>query len=268
MELELINTLSRIQFAVSASYHIIFPSLLIGLSTFLSFLYWRWLHTKKQVYLDNYELWLKMLVLIYFSAAITGVALSAQLDNMFGGFYTQVGAALIPIRQIELVLAIILEGGCIGVMVFYARRKRSYGRFSATLLFNVGIFLTAFLVISRNSWMNTPSGVEWVDGYAIALDYGEILFNPSFPLRYAHMMVAGLMASSFVVMGLSAFRLLRLTDGHEMSFMSFRIAFKAALVLTPCQFIIGDLHGLDIYQHQPMKIASMEGHWDTARGAD
>lgn len=268
MEHELINTLSRLQFAVSASYHIIFPSLLIGLSTLLSFLYGRWLYTKKQVYLDNYELWLKFLVVIYFSAAITGVALSAQLDNIFGGFYTQVGAALLPIRQIELVLAIILEGGCIGVMIFYARGKRSSGRFSATLLFNAGIFLTAFFVISRNSWMNTPSGVEWVDGYAVALNYWEILFNPSFPLRYAHMMVAGLMATSFVVMGLSAYRLLRLKEGHEMNSMSFRIAFKAALVLTPCQFIVGDLHGLDVYQHQPLKIASMEGHWDTARGAD
>ena len=264
-ETELIATLSRVQFGVTASYHIIFPSLLIGLSTLLTYLYGKWLKTNKHVYLASYELWLKLLIIVYLLAAITGVALSSQLDNIFGGFYHEVEDALSPIRRIELVLAIILEGGCIGVMLFYARAQRSYGRFSATILFNIGIFLTALFVISRNSWMNTPAGVEWIDNEIQVLSYIDILFNPSFPLRYLHMIVAGLMATSFVVMGISAFRLLK-NKRDIVSIKSFSIGFKAALVFTIFQFVIGDLHGLNIFKHQPLKIASMEGQWETEKG--
>jgi len=261
-----VTILSRIQFGVTASYHIIFPSLLIGLSTLLTFLYARWLKTNEQVYLDSYELWLKLLVIVYLSAAVTGVALSSQLDNVFGGFYQQVEQALLPIRRIELFLAIILEGGCIGVMLFYARQKRSRGRFAATLLFTLGIFLTALFVVSRNSWMNTPAGVEWINNQAHVISYFDVLFNPSFPLRYAHMIVAGLMATSFVIMGIAAFRLLK-NRSDPIAIKSFTIGFKTAVVFTIAQFIIGDLHGLDIHKHQPLKIAVMEGHWQTEMGS-
>jgi len=259
--------LSRIQFGATASYHIIFPSLLIGLSTLLSFLYAKWLKTNNQVYLDSYELWLKLLVIVYLSAAVTGVALSSQLDNVFGGFYSQVEQALLPIRRIELFLAIILEGGCIGVMLFYARQKRSRGRFAATLIFNLGIFLTALFVVSRNSWMNTPAGIDWIGNQAHVISYFDVLFNPSFPLRYAHMIIAGLMATSFVIMGIAAFRLLK-NSSDATAIKSFTIGFKSAVVFTISQFIIGDLHGLDIHKHQPLKVAAMEGHWETGRGSD
>ncbi|MCF6255398.1 MAG: cytochrome ubiquinol oxidase subunit I [Gammaproteobacteria bacterium] len=266
-ESDLVNTLSRIQFGITASYHIIFPSLLIGLSTLLTYLYGKWLQTNNHVYLVSYEFWLKLVAIVYLLAAITGVALSSQIDNVFGGFYQQLESALSPIRQIELILAIVLEGGCIGVMLFYARTQRSYGRFSATILFNIGIFLTALFVISRNSWMNTPAGIEWIDNEIHVLNYIDILFNPSFPLRYLHMIVAGLMATSFVVMGIAAFRLLKYN--HDIvAIKSFNIGFKSALVFTICQFIIGDLHGLNVYKHQPLKIASMEGHWETKKGSD
>ena len=267
IETDAVTTLARVQFGLTASYHIIFPSLLIGLSSFLTFLYWKWLRTHQALYLDAYELWLKLLVIVYLLAATTGVALSAQLDTVFAGFYLQVENALLPIRQLELVLAILLEGGCIGVMIFYARRKKSYGRFAAIALFNIGIFITALLVVSRNSWMNTPAGVEWINNQAHVLSYWEVLFNPSFPLRYAHMLIAGFMATGFVVMGMTAFRLLK-NKQDDIARASFNIAFKTALIFTLAQFIVGDLHGLDVFKHQPLKIASMEGHWETERGAD
>jgi len=261
-----IETLSRLQFGFTAGFHIIFPTLLIGLSTFLSFLYWRWLRTNDRVFLDTYTLWLNILVVVYVIAAISGVALSAQLDNVFGGFYEKAQAALVPVREYELMFAVLLEGGCIGVMLFHRRQERSYGRFTATLLFNFGIFLTAFLVISRNSWMNTPTGVEWVQGEAIVLDHWAVIFNPSFPLRYLHMLTAGLMSSAFLVLGLSACRYLK-KGPDAVTKKSMVLGLTAAFFFTMFQFIIGHLHGADVLTSQPVKFAAMEGQWETEQGA-
>ncbi|NOY71278.1 MAG: cytochrome ubiquinol oxidase subunit I [Gammaproteobacteria bacterium] len=261
-----IETLSRLQFGFTAGFHIIFPTLLIGLSTFLSFLYWRWLCTHNPVFLHTYTLWLHILAVVYVVAAISGVALSAQLDNVFGGFYEKTQAALVPIRKYELMFAILLEGGCIGVMLFHRKKKRSYGRFAATLLFNFGIFLTAFLVVSRNSWMNTPTGVEWLQGEAILLDHWAVIFNPSFPLRYLHMLTAGLMASAFLVLGFSAYRYLK-KGPNAVTKKSMTLSLMAAFFFTIFQFNIGHLHGHDVLNNQPMKVAAMEGQWETERGA-
>ena len=261
-----IETLSRLQFGFTAGFHIIFPTLLIGLSTFLSFLYWRWLRTNDRVYLETYTLWLNVMAVVYVVAAISGVGLSAQLDNIFGGFYEKTEAALLPVRKIELLFAILLEGGCIGVMLLHCRKERSYGRFAATLLFNFGIFLTAFFIISRNSWMNTPAGVEWSNGEVIVLNHWAVLFNPSFPLRYLHMLTAGMMASAFLVMGLAAYRYLR-KGPDAVALKSLKLGLTAAFLFSIVQFIVGDLHGHDVLSHQPMKVAAMEGQWETERGA-
>lgn len=261
-----IETLCRLQFGITASFHIIFPSLLIGLSTFLSFLYWRWMRTNDVSYYETYKLWLNVLLVVYLLGAISGVALSAQLDNLFGGFYESSKDALIPIREVELLMAILLEGGCIGVMLLHCRRERSKGRFAATLGFNFGIFLTAFFIISRNSWMNTPSGVEWIDGQVAVLSQWDVIFNPSFPLRYLHMLTAGMMATAFLVLGLSAYRYLKKGSSVATN-ASLRLGLSAACILTVAQFIIGDLHGSDVLKNQPMKIAAMEGQWETERGA-
>jgi len=261
-----IETLSRIQFGLTAGFHIIFPTLLIGLSTFLSFLYWRWLRTNDRVFLDTYTLWLNILAVVYVVAAISGVALSAQLDNIFGGFYEKAQAALIPVREYELMFAVLLEGGCIGVMLFHRQKERSYGRFTATLLFNFGIFLTAFFVISRNSWMNTPTGVEWLQGKVIVLSHWAVIFNPSFPLRYIHMLTAGLMASAFLVMGFSAYRYLK-KGPDAVTKKSMVFGLTAAFFFTIIQFVVGHFHGSDVLASQPVKFAAMEGQWETERGA-
>jgi len=264
--MEFIGFLSRLQFGLTASYHIIFPTLLIGLSTFLSFLYWRWLRTNNEVYHESYQLWLRVLLIIYVVGAITGVALSTQIDSVFGKFYSTVDDALTPFRHYELILAVLLEGGSIGVMFLCTRNKRSYKRFAATLVFNFGILVTAFFVISRNSWMNTPAGFEWVDGLAIATNTLDIVFNPSFPLRYIHMITAGLLASAFFVIGISAYQLLK-EKQHHIALQNIRFGIIAAAVLSIMQIVIGDLHGLNVYEHQPMKVAALEGHWDTEQGA-
>ena len=261
-----IELLSRIQFGFTAGFHIIFPTLLIGLSTLLSFLYWRWLRTNDRVFLDMYQLWLNVMAVIYIVGVVSGVALSAQLDNIFGGFYEKSEAALIPVREIELIFAILLEGGCIGVMLLHSRRERSYGRFAATLLFNFGVFLTAFFIMSRNSWMNTPTGVEWVNGEAVVLDHLAVVFNPSFPLRYLHMLTAGLMATAFVVLGFAAYRYLR-KGPDPVARRSLGLGVTAGLFFTVAQFVIGDLHGHDVLSNQPMKLAAMEGQWETEKGA-
>jgi len=264
--MDLVTNLTRLQFGLTAGFHIIFPTLLIGLSVYLCLLYWRWLKTNDRIYLDSYNLWLRLLLIIYVVAAITGVALSAQLDNLFGGFYRLLEDTLVPFRSYELIFATILEGGCIGVMLLCTRNERSYGRFIATLLFTFGIFLTAFFVVSRNSWMNTPAGIMWNGEHAEVFSYLQVLFNPSFPLRYLHMITAGLMASSFFIMGLSSYRLLRI-KGDQIALTGLQLGISAALIFSIAQFIIGDLHGLDVLKHQPMKIAALEGQWETEKGA-
>lgn len=264
--MELVTVLSRIQFALTAGFHIIFPALLIGLSAYLSLLYWRWMRSNDTVYLESYNIWLRVMLVIYVVGAITGVALSAQLDNIFGGFYDKVESALVPFRYYELVFATLLEGGCIGVMLLCTRQQRSYSRLIATFLFTFGIFLTAFFVISRNSWMNTPDGFSLVNGEFIVHSHLDVLFNPSFPLRYLHMITAGLMATSFFVLGMSAWRLLRKND-DKVARSSLNISLSTAVALSIAQFVIGDLHGLNVYEHQPMKIAAIEGQWETEKGA-
>jgi len=264
--MDLVTNLSRLQFGLTAGFHIIFPTLLIGLSAYLCLLYWRWMKTDDTVYLDSYNLWLRILLVIYIVAAITGVALSAQLDNLFGGFYRRLEDTLVPFRRYELVFATLLEGGCIGIMLLCTRDKRSYSRFIATLIFTFGVFLTTFFVVSRNSWMNTPAGFTWNGDHAEVFSYMQILFNPSFPLRYLHMITAGLMASSFFILGLSAYQLLR--DKHDtVAKKGVSISITAGLIFAVAQFIVGDLHGLDVLKHQPMKIAALEGQWETEKGA-
>lgn len=267
MEQESLAILARVQFGATASFHIIFPTLLIGISCFLSWNYFRWINTREKIYLDIYSIWLKIIFIIYIVGAISGVALSSQLDNIFGDLYQRTQEALIPIRKIELILAILLEGGCIGIMLLLKNPKFYRARFIATLTFNIGIFLTAFLVISRNSWMNTPTGVEWVNGQAIVVSYWDVLFNPSFPLRYLHMIVAGLLASSFFIMGLSAYQLIASNLTSKTNRKTFEFTLISALILSIIQIVIGDLHGHDTLNHQPMKIAAMEGQWETEQGA-
>ena len=264
--MDIVINLSRLQFGLTAGFHIIFPTLLIGLSVYLCFVYWRWLRSANPVYLDSYNLWLRILLVVYIVAAITGVALSAQLDNLFGGFYRRLEDTLVPLRSYELVFATLLEGGCIGVMLLCTRNSRSYSRFIATLLFTLGIFITALFVVSRNSWMNTPAGITWNGDYAEVISYFDVLFNPSFPLRYLHMITAGLMASSFFIMGLSSYQLLR-NKCDLMALQGLKISLVAGLVFSVFQFIIGDLHGLNVLKHQPMKIAALEGQWETEKGA-
>jgi len=264
--MDLVTGLTRLQFGLTAGFHIIFPTLLIGLSVFLCYLYWRWMRTDDKVYLHCYNMWLRILLVIYIVAAITGVALSVQLDNLFGDFYRRLENTLVPFRHYELIFATLLEGGCIGVMLLCTRHQRSYRRFIATLLFTLGIFITTLFVVSRNSWMNTPAGFNWVGDHAEVFNYFQVFFNPSFPLRYLHMVNAGLMASSFFIMGLSSYRLL-CKNSDTVARKGLHIGVSAALIFTISQLIIGDLHGLNVYQHQPMKIAALEGQWETERYA-
>jgi len=264
--MDLVTNLTRLQFGLTAGFHIIFPTLLIGISSYLCLLYWRWLKTNKDVFLNSYNLWLRILLVIYIVAAVTGVPLSVQLDNLFGGFYRRLEDTLVPFRSYELTFATLLEGGCIGLMLLCNRNTRSYARFAATILFTLGIYLTAMFVVSRNSWMNTPAGFTWNNDHAEVFSYLQVLFNPSFPLRYLHMITAGLMASSFFIVGLSSYRLLR-NKGDHVARLGIRFGVTAALVFSVAQFIIGDLHGLDVYKHQPMKIAALEGQWENEQGA-
>jgi len=258
--------ISRIGFAITASYHIIFPSLIVGLIFYLTTLEALWLKTGNEFYQSQYLFWLKPFTAAFIVAVITGVGLSFQLDTHFGHFYRTTVDILVPIRHIELINSIFLEAGSLGIMLLGMKRVGKKLHFAATLIMNLGLLISFTCIIARNSWMQTPDGYGMIDGQLVLTDWFSAIINPSFPFRFTHMLVAGLLATACFVLGISAWFLIK---QRELVFarFNFRTALIVIALLAPMQFIIGDLHGLNTKQYQPMKIAAIEGLWETTNGA-
>lgn len=259
--------LTRFQFGFTASVHIIFPSLLIGLCSYILVMEALWLKTKRQVYREQWQFWIKPFAGVFILAIITGVMLSFQLDTFFSGFYYKVAAVLVPIRKIEFANAILIEAASFGIMVWGWRRVGPKLHFLATIMMQVGILISMICVLARNSWMQTPAGYVIADNGALQLaNMFEVIFNPSFPYRFFHMLGAAYLSTAFVILGICAWYLLR--QRHR-SFARFgvRAALLVIAVLAPLQIFSGDLHGLNTKIHQPAKLAAMEGLWKTTEGA-
>lgn len=259
--------LSRIQFAYTVAYHIIFPTLSIGLAWFLvvirGFEFFSKDEFQQKIYRRTFDFWLRIFGLSFGMGVVTGVVLSYEIGTNWGRFSEIAGPVVGPLMSFEVLSAFFLEAGFLGIMLLGRRRTGGFIHFFATCMVALGTLLSAFWIISANSFMHTPAGYELVDGQILPKDWVAAIFNPSFPYRLAHMMVAAYLTTAFVVAAVGARYLLKsesVAFGKDM----LRAGLITASILIPIQIFIGDLHGLNTLEYQPAKIAAMEGHWETS----
>jgi cytochrome d ubiquinol oxidase subunit I len=258
--------LSRIQFAANISFHILFPAITIALSWFVFFFKLRFDQTGDPVWMRAYRFWVKIFALTFALGVVTGITMSFQFGTNWPKFMEIVGNIAGPLLGYEVLTAFFLEAGFLGIMLFGMNRVSARVHTLATLIVAIGTTLSAFWILALNSWMHTPQGHEMRDGVAFPVDWLAIIFNPSFPYRLSHMVVASGLTAAFLVAGISAYRLLK-GDDKKAPKLTLKIALTVAMVLTPLQIFIGDMHGLNTLEHQPQKIAAMEGVWHTEKGA-
>jgi len=259
--------LSRIQFAFTVAFHILFPAFTIGLASWLAVLEWRWLRTGKQVYADIYRMWVKIFAVTFGMGVVSGVVLSFQFGTNWSVFADTGGNVLGPLLGYEVLTAFFLEASFLGVMLFGWNRVSPKMHFAATVIVAAGTLLSAFWILSANSWMQTPQGFRaGADGLLYPTDWLQVIFNPSFPYRFVHMVTAAYLTTAFTVAGIGAFYLWRERHVPQARVM-FGMAMIMAVFVAPMQLLFGDLHGLNTFEYQPAKVAAMEGIWDTKRGA-
>ncbi len=253
--------LSRIQFGFTIGFHILFPTLTIGLAWFLVFFEAALGRTHRQSWLKLYSFWVKIFALTFGMGVVSGLVLSYEIGTNFSRFSTIAGPVMGPLLSVEVLTAFFVEAGFLGVMLFGWEKVGPRLHFLATLLVALGTTNSAFWILSANSWMHTPQGITWVDGHVEPQDWFAVIFNPSFPYRLAHMLLASLLTSSLVVAGVSAAQWRR--DGDSYAKGGLRVAVVAIAVLAPLQIVAGDQQGLNVREHQPVKVAAMEGLWHT-----
>jgi len=252
---------ARAQFAVTISFHIVLAAFSIGLANFLLVLEALWLWRKEQVYLDIYQYWLKIFALNVAIGTASGLMLEYQFGLNWSRLSTQAGEILGPLMFYEVMAAFFLEAGFLGIMVFGMKKVGPGLHFFATSAVAVGSIISAFWILSANSWMHTPRGFGiGADGRFVAQDWWAIIFNPSFPYRFTHMMLATFLATALMIAGASAWQLLR-DSTHLRARVQFSMALWAVAVLAPVQIAVGDLHGENTLKFQPQKVAAMEGTW-------
>jgi cytochrome d ubiquinol oxidase subunit I len=258
--------LARIQFAANISFHIIFPMISIALTWMLLFFKLRYNRTGEMYWMNVYRLFVKVFALTFALGVVSGITMSFQFGTNWPGFMETVGNIAGPLLAYEVLTAFFLEAAFLGIMLFGFKRVSNRVHTLATLLVAVGTTLSAFWILALNSWMHTPAGFEMIDGRAHATDWLAVVMNPSFPYRLVHTLLASGLTAAFLIAGLSAYRWL--TGDHARSVMAgMKSGLWLAAVLIPLQIVAGDLHGLNTLEHQPAKVAAMEGLWETQRGA-
>ena len=258
--------LSRIQFALTISIHILFPAFSIGLATFLAIMEAMWLLTKKTVYLHICKFWIKVFALTFGMGVVSGIVMEFQLGTNWSLMTKMVGDVLGVLFTYEVLTAFFIEAGFLGVMIFGWNRVGPKLHYCATLLVTLGVTLSAFWILSANSWMQTPSGVSFNQGHFLVINWWQVVFNPSVFPRFIHMLFAAYISTLFAVSGISAFYLLKKRH-DELARICFSFAFWALLILVPLQIFVGDAVGLIVHQYQPIKTAAMEGLWHTEAAA-
>ena len=258
--------LARIQFAANMTFHILFPTISISLGWVLLFFKLRFVKTGQQHWMDAYQFWVKIFALTFALGVVSGITMSFQFGTNWPGFMEKVGNIAGPLLAYEVLTAFFLEATMLGVMLFGRERVSERMHTIATLLVAGGTTLSAFWILALNSWMHTPAGFEMINGQAHVTSWFEVIFNPSFPYRFTHMMMASGLTVAFLVAGISAYRWLRQDRTAEVM-SGLKTGIYLAAFLIPLQIIAGDLHGLNTLHHQPAKLAAMEGIWETQRGA-
>ncbi len=258
--------LARIQFAANISFHILFPTITIALGWFLLFFKLRFLKTKDEKWMQVYAFWVKVFALTFAMGVVSGITMSFQFGTNWPGFMQTVGNIAGPLLAYEVLTAFFLEATFLGVMLFGRQRVSERMHTIATFLVAFGTTMSAVWIIVLNSWMHTPVGFEMINGQAHATDWLAIIFNPSFPYRFTHMLLASGLTASFLIAGLSAYQYLRGARNASV-LAALRTGVFVAATLIPIQIFVGDMHGLNTLEHQPAKVAAMEGIWQTERGA-
>lgn len=263
--------LARIQFAFTITFHIIFPGLSIGLAAYLTVLEGLWLKTGKPVYLATFKYWLKIFSIIFGMGVVSGVVMSYQFGTNWSVFSDKTGPVLGPLMGYEVLSAFFLEAGFLGVMLFGMNKVGKGLHFFATLMVALGTLMSAFWILSVNSWMQTPAGYDINEaGQFVVANWFEVIFNPSFPYRLTHMVTAAFLSTAFLVGGVGAWHLFKARkqgERNEVARLMFSMAMWMAALVAPVQLLIGDLHGLNTLEHQPAKVAAMEGNYQTQKGA-
>ncbi len=264
-------TLARIQFAFTVSFHIIFPSFSIGLASYLAVLNGLHLATGKAVYLTLFNYWKKIFAIAFGMGVVSGIVMSYEFGTNWSVFADKTGPVLGPLMGYEVMSAFFLEAGFLGVMLFGRERVGPKLHCFATAMVALGTFMSAFWILSVNSWMQTPAGYAMNDvGQFVVADWSAVIFNPSFPYRLVHMLLGAYLTTAFVVGGVAAYHLLRnkseCVSGSATAVM-FSMALWMAAIVAPLQIVAGDAHGLNTLEHQPRKIAAIEGHYETVKGA-
>lgn len=253
--------LARIQFAFTVSFHIIFPAITIGLASFLAVLEGLWLKSNSSVYKDLYHFWSKIFAVNFGMGVVSGLVMAYEFGTNWSRFSDFAGSITGPLLTYEVLTAFFLEAGFLGVMLFGWNRVGRGLHFFATVMVAIGTLISTFWILASNSWMQTPQGYSIVDGRIMPMDWFAIVFNPSFPFRLAHMAIAAFVATAFFVGSSAAWHLLRKNDTPQVRKM-LSMALWMALIVAPIQAVVGDAHGLNTLEHQPAKIAAMEGHWE------
>lgn len=258
--------LSRIQFAFTISFHILFPAFTIGLASWLAVLEGLWLKTKNENYKEIYKFWIKIFAVTFGMGVVSGVVLSYQIGTNWSVFSDKVGNILGPLLSFEVLAAFFLESSFLGIMLFGWDRVSRRVHFASTIIVAIGTLISAFWILSANSWMHTPVGYEIGESSIFhPRSWLEIIFNPSFPYRFTHMVNAAYLTTSFVVSGVAAWYLLKKRHLAQAKIM-FAMGMLMAVFASPLQLLLGDLHGLNTLKYQPAKIAALEAVWESEKG--
>jgi cytochrome d ubiquinol oxidase subunit I len=258
--------LARMQFAANISFHILFPTISIALGWTLLFYRWRWLATRDGAWLVAYRFWTKVFALSFALGVVSGITMSFQFGTNWPGFMERVGNIAGPLLGYEVLTAFFLEAGFLGIMLFGHGRVGERVHLLATFLVAFGTTVSAFWILALNSWMQTPAGHRIENGEFFVDSWSQIIFNPSFPYRFTHMLMASTLTVAFLMAGLAAWQLLQ-HKANASTPKVLRVGLTLAALVIPVQIFVGDLHGLNTLEHQPQKIAAMEGIWHTEHGA-
>ena len=258
--------LARVQFGLNIAFHILFPSITIGLAWILVVFRLRYERTRDSAWLEAYKLWVKIFALSFAMGVVSGITMSFQFGTNWPGYMNKVGNVAGPLLAYEVLTAFFLEATFLGVMLFGMNRVSGRVHLLSSIIVSAGTTLSAFWILALNSWMQTPAGHVVQDGVLVAGSWLEVIFNPSFPYRLVHMLLASALTAAFLIAGLSAWRLLK-AESDASARKTLRFAVRLAALLVPVQIVVGDLHGLNTLKHQPAKIAAVEALWETQRGA-
>ena len=254
--------LSRIQFAVTTLFHILFPALTIGLSLYLVVVEFLWLQTKEEVYYRLYRFWVRIFAINFGVGVVSGIVLEFEFGTNFSQFSQAVSNTFSPLLAFEVMTAFFLESGFLGIMLFGWQKVNRKIHFLATCLVSMGAIVSAFWILAANSWMQTPAGFRLIDGKFMVIDFGAAIFNPSALVRMGHMTIASFETSAFVVAGISSYFILQ--GRHVPLFRrSLSIALVMAALFVPLQIYMGDVSGRHVFHDQPAKLAAIEAHWET-----